>query len=382
MTQDHDARIAGRGTTAGTERYRRRHAGRCAEDHFRKSGDLWLSSIGIGTYLGEPDEKDDHAYRDAIVLALRSGCNVVDTAVNYRFQRSERAVGAALRQVLESGDVARDEVVVATKGGFIPFDGGYPADPAGWFRSALLEPGIAAPDEVVANCHIMTPRYLEAQIAWSRRNMGLEAIDIYYVHNPETQLAEIPRSEFLVRIRGAFELLERAAAEGTIGIYGVATWDGLRVAPDDPGYLSLKELLAAAEQAGGPDHHFRAIQLPVNLFMTEACLEQNQKSGDRRASLLEAAADAGMTVMSSGSLLQGQVIRAMGGGFNEGMPYLATNAQRGLHLVRSAPGLATALVGMKSASHVQENLATAAHPRMPGQEVLSLMRAIRRSGAS
>jgi len=379
MTQDGGARIAGRATAAGTERYRKRHMGRCAEDHFAKKGDLWLSSIGIGTYLGEPDEKDDRAYSDAIALTLRTGCNVVDTAINYRFQRSERAAGAALKEVFGSGDVARDEVVIATKGGFIPFDGGYPTDPSGWFREALLEPGIAAPDEVVANCHVMTPKYLESQIEWSRRNMGLETIDIYYVHNPETQLSEVPRSEFLMRIRAAFERLERAVSEGSIGVYGVATWDGLRVPPDHPGYLSLKELLAAAEQAGGKDHHFRAIQLPVNLFMTEACLEQNQKSGDRRATLLEAAADAGMIVMSSGSLLQGQVIRAMGSAFNQGMPHLTTNAQRGLHIVRSAPGLATALVGMKSKAHVQENLATAAQPRLSGEEALSLMRAIRRA---
>jgi len=380
MTQEDRAqRIAGRATEAGTARYRQRYEGRCAADHFSKRGDLWLSSIGIGTYLGEPDPRDDRAYAAAVALALRSGCNVVDTAVNYRFQRSERAVGAALADALSGGEIARDEFVVATKGGFIPFDGGYPENPAAWFRDALLSPGIAAPDEVVANCHIMTPRYLDAQIEWSRRNMGLETIDIYYVHNPETQLAEVARSEFLMRIKAAFEMLERAAADGRIGVYGVATWDGLRAGPDDPGYLSLKELLAAAEQAGGPNHRFRAIQLPVNLFMTEALLEQNQKSGERRASLLEAAADAGMTVMSSGSLLQGQVLRAMGTAFDRIIPGLATNAQRGLHMVRSAPGLATALVGMKSAAHVQENLATAAVPRMSAEEVLSLMRSIRRT---
>lgn len=371
--------ITGRATATGTERYRKRYAGKCAEDHFMKKGDLWLSSIGIGTYLGEPDERDDRGYRDAIAQALRSGCNVVDTAVNYRFQRSERAVGAALKEVIDRGDVARDEVVVATKGGFIPFDGGYPTDPSGWFRTALLEPGIAAPDEVVANCHVMTPKYLESQIEWSRRNMGLETIDIYYVHNPETQLSAVQRPEFLMRIRSAFERLERAVSEGVLGVYGVATWDGLRVPADHPGYLSLRELLAAAEQAGGKDHHFRAIQLPINLFMTEAVLEQNQKSGERRATLLEAAADAGMVVMSSGSLLQGQVIRAMGSAFDQSIPQLQTNAQRGLHIVRSAPGLATALVGMKSQAHVQENLSTAAQPRMPGGEVLSLMKAIRRA---
>src|ERR1700752_3889840 len=117
MTQDRGARIAGRATSAGTERYRKGYAGRCAEDHFSRKADLWLSSIGIGTYLGEPDEKDDRAYSDAIALTLRTGCNVVDTAINYRFQRSERAAGVALKEVFASGDVARDEVVIATKGG-------------------------------------------------------------------------------------------------------------------------------------------------------------------------------------------------------------------------------------------------------------------------
>src|SRR5262249_33213629 len=154
--------------------------GRLAPDHFREVAGLTVSSIGIGTYLGEPDAADDAGYRDAVIAAVKSGCNVIDTAINYRFQRSERSVGEALRTLFGAG-FGRDEIVVATKGGFIPFDGGYPDDPASWFRSALLEKGIADPDDVVASCHIMTPRYLEAQIEWSRRNLGLETIDIYYL---------------------------------------------------------------------------------------------------------------------------------------------------------------------------------------------------------
>jgi len=369
--------IAGGATAAGTQRYRERCAGAVAEDHFRithSADGLWLSSLGIGTYLGEPDARDDAGYRDAVAEAVRLGINVIDTAINYRFQRSERNIGEALGALMAEG-FGREELVIATKGGFIPFDGGYPPSASAWFRTALLEPGIADPDDVVANCHIMTPKYLEAQIDWSRRNLGLRKIDIYYVHNPETQLQEIERPEFLMRVRAAFELLERKVADGVLGIYGVATWDGFRVPPEHPGHLSLRELLGAAEQVAGQGHHFRAIQLPVNLVMSEACLVPTQVSGGRRATLLEAAEAAGMVVMSSGSLLQGRIIEAIGEDFARMLPGTSSNAQRGLQIVRSVPGLASALVGMKQTAHVRENVGVAALPRLPGHEVLRILKA-------
>jgi aryl-alcohol dehydrogenase-like predicted oxidoreductase len=373
---------AGRATPHGTARYRERFRDAAAADHLRESPQaLWLSSLGIGTYLGELDDEDDRLYRDAVVAAVRHGCNVIDTAVNYRCQRSERSIGAALDILTgPSGEgefFTRGEIVVATKGGFIPFDGGFPANPLEWFRSAIMAPGIATPQDVVADCHIMTPRYLDAQIDWSRRNLRLQTIDIYYVHNPETQLQEVSRHEFLVRLRAAFELLESKVAAGAIGVYGVATWDGLRLPPEHPSHLSLKELLTVAEQAGGAGHHFRALQLPVNLAMPEAILLPNQQSGGRRVSLLEAAGAAGMTVMASGSLLQGQVIPAM---MSLEVQGARTPAQRGLQLVRSIAGLSTALVGMKRLEHVRENTELARVPRVPPDEAARLLRSRRPRG--
>ncbi len=374
MTSDS---IAGRATLRGTATYRDRFQGRVALDHFRQSGELWLSSLGIGTYLGEPDERDDAAYGEAVVEAVRGGINVIDTAINYRFQRSERSVGRALRALMQEG-FRREEIVVATKGGFIPFDGGYPSQPAAWFRTALLEPGIAAPHDVVADCHVMTPAYLEAQIAWSRRNLGVETIDVYYLHNPETQLQAIRRDEFLVRARAAFDLFERKVEEGVLGVYGVATWDGLRAPPDDPGHLSLRELLSVAERVGGPDHHFRAVQLPVNLVMGEACLSATQLHDGRRASVLDVARAAGLTVMASGSLLQGQIIGALPPSFAERVPEARTNAQRGLQVVRSVPGLACALVGMRRTAHVRENLELAVISRLAGEQAAGILESCRR----
>ena len=40
--------------------------------------------------------------------------------------------------------------------------------------------------------HCMSPAYLENQIERSRRNLGMETIDLFYVHNPESQLATFP----------------------------------------------------------------------------------------------------------------------------------------------------------------------------------------------
>ncbi|HTM20303.1 MAG TPA: aldo/keto reductase [Kofleriaceae bacterium] len=213
----------GAATAAGTARFRERFAGRAGDGHFRRLGDLWLSSLGLGTYLGETDRRDDDLYTRAVLRVLDGGVNVIDSAVNYRCQRSERNIGRALEGALDTGAIRRDEVVIATKGGFLPFDGSRPADARSYFRSRFVDTGVIRPGELVAGCHCMTPRYLEDQIEQSRQNLGLETIDIYYLHNPETQLEEVPRDEFLERLRDAFATLEAACDRGAIGCYGVAT---------------------------------------------------------------------------------------------------------------------------------------------------------------
>src|SRR5262249_2597574 len=230
--------IAGRATAEATRRYTERFKGRLAEGNFRAlaRGPL-LSSLGFGTYLGPEDGATDVMYQDAALRALELGVNVIDTAVNYRHQRSERAIRTALATAIGRGVVGRDEVVVATKGGFIPFDGSVPRDPRGYFSSTYLETGIIKPGDVAGGAHCMTPRYLRDQIDRSRVNLGIETLDVYYLHNPETQLAEVDRVEFERRVRAAFEALEAAVIDGAIARYGMATWTGFRADPTAADYL-------------------------------------------------------------------------------------------------------------------------------------------------
>jgi hypothetical protein len=132
------ASVPGRASSAGTERLAARFAAERVPDFYRptRTG-LLASSIGIGTYLGDPDDADDHRYHDAMRAAISAGVNVVDAAINYRCQRSERVVGSVLASVIADRVVRRDEVVVCTKGGYIPLDGTPPASREDY--NALIE---------------------------------------------------------------------------------------------------------------------------------------------------------------------------------------------------------------------------------------------------
>ncbi len=359
--------MGGRATAEGSRRYTERFTGRLAAGHFRElegGAGAWLSTLGLGTYLGPEDGVTDVLYQDAVLRSLELGVNVIDTAVNYRHQRSERAIRTALATAIARGVVGRDEVVVATKGGFISFDGAVPRDPRAYFAATYVDTGIIKPGEVVRGAHCMSPRYLRDQIDRSRANLGLETLDVYYLHNPETQLDEVERAEFLIRIRAAFEALEAAVSAGGIARYGTATWTGLCVDPGAPDYLSLAELVSAARDVGGNDHHFKVIQLPYNLGMTEAFTRANQRVNDRMVPVLEAARQLGVYVMASASVHQGQLTRNLPPLITEYIPGFTSDAQRALQFVRSTPGVGTALVGMRSPEHVEENTRVGALPPM------------------
>jgi aryl-alcohol dehydrogenase-like predicted oxidoreductase len=347
-------------TGPGTENYTARFPVFHDAGFYRDFRGTQVSSLGVGTYLGEASDSDDALYIGAIQTALASGINLLDSAVNYRCMRSERNIGHALREWIGEKKIVREEVVVCTKGGFIPFDGRPPADPGKYFQAEYVQTGICAPRDVVAGCHCMAPGYLRNQVERSLQNLGLETIDLYYLHNPETQLEEVSKDEFLNRLVRAFEELEHGVKEGKIGSYGTATWNGYRVEPGSRGHLSLESVLKAAERAAGNSrHHFRAIQLPYNLGMPEAFTLDNQILGTHTKPVLKAAQANGLAVFTSASILQSRLSRNLPPAVAAAFPGLPTDAQRAIQFVRSTPGVSSALVGMKRKEHVMENLKVA-----------------------
>ena len=352
--------LPGFATPEGTARYRDRFPQFREAEHFRHpehvpgAGELWLPSIGLGTYLGEPDAAADVAYIEAIGTALRCGINALDTAINYRHQRSERNIGAALAAVA-SGDLQRDEVFVCTKAGYLSFDGDLPADRRGYFMREYIEPGVLDPKELAGGMHCIAPAYLENQIDRSRRNLGLETIDLFYLHNPESQLADVSQEEFRERLKRAFGLLEHAVKAGKLRYYGMATWNAFRVPVGTQDYISLSESVELAREVGGEGHHFRFIQLPFNLAMLEAHALTNQSLHKKNVSVLTAAAQLGVAVIGSATLYQGRLTHGLPGFIQQTLGMKNDN-ENAIQFARSAPGLTTSLVGMGNKDHVAANL--------------------------
>jgi aryl-alcohol dehydrogenase-like predicted oxidoreductase len=325
-----------------------------------------LSSLGLGTYLGQASDAADTAYTEAALAFHAAGGTVFDTAANYRNGRSERALGAAFKSL------PRDSFFVSTKAGYIPMPDGDPDEgPRAWFHRVLERPGILSVDDLVDGCHAMTPKYLAHQLDISREALGLETLDLFHLHNPEQQLTHLGPDAFYSLIERAFEACEGFVESGKIRAYGVATWNGFRVPPGQEGHLSLARLLASAEAAGGRNHHFRWIQLPLNLAMPEAFLIPTQEIDGRALTPLAAAQAGGLQVQTSASIMQARILRQLPDGFAEALG-LRTPAQAALQFTRSCPGVTTALCGMGRAAHVAENRAVLALPKLDSIALASL----------
>jgi aryl-alcohol dehydrogenase-like predicted oxidoreductase len=374
-----------RATPAGTARFAERFAARFTDDFFRAMGlrvaertpqrtmrradALTVSSIGLGTYLGECTDEEDARYEATVRAGLAAGCNVVDTAINYRCQRSERAVGRAIARAIADGVVRRDEVVVCTKGGYIALDGAAP--PSREAYEAYLEreffaSGVMTPADVQHGGHSLAPGFLAHQIARSRANLGVETIDLYYLHEPERQLdvtaTDDARTAFGALLRRAIEALEASVGRGEIARWGVATWRALRAAPGTKGHIALTDVLAAARDVAGDAHHFAAVQLPINLAMPEAVRAATQPLDgrtDTTVPLLHAASELGVPVVASATLMQAQLAENLPSQVREAFQGCATDAQRAITFTRGLPGVTVALVGMRSTEHLAENLRSA-----------------------
>ncbi|MBO6520493.1 MAG: aldo/keto reductase [Rhodospirillales bacterium] len=363
MTEDTTGKVVG-ATAAGTQRFADRFAPEPGQ--YRDVLDLHWSSVGIGTYLGDADDKTDEQVTAAVCKAVAGGINVIDTAANYRRGRGEVSVGKAIRAILAAGDATRDELIVCTKAGYLP-------TPADVFKETYLGRDGIGDSDLVGGNHCIHPSYIRDRIGKSLDALGCSRIDVFYLHNPEAQLAHVDRGEFDKRLAAAFEVLEQEVAAGRIGCYGLATWRAFRASPGQQGYISIAGAKALAKRAAGskPDH-LKCVQMPLSITMPEAIERPTQWIGDASVSPVAAARVLGLAAVASGSIGQGKVPK-----INESLTKwlgedLADDCRRALQFTRSASGLTSALVGMKQPAHVDANLEVQQRTPLP-RTVFELM---------
>ena len=352
--------ITGRATPDGTLRFSERFSE--LPGHFRRPDRLWLSSLALGLRSGEPGGADDLLYRSAVPQLLQGGVNVFATALSERVQSSERNLGAALARAFREGDAARDEVVVATRGGFLTIDPDLADTPTSARRYLLetyVETGLVDLDRVTGGVHCIDPPFLRDQIRRSRRNLGFETLDLYCIEEPELLLGEVGADAFRTRLCAAFEALEAAVADGHIGAYGLCTWDGFLTPHTERHHLSLLDVFEWALEVGGADHHLRVLQVPYNLAMVEALrLDSQLAPTGATDALLAMLRGTGTAVLASAPLARGR-LRRLPATVREALPGLGSDAQRCLQFVRSTPGVTSAVVGMRDPDHIADNLALA-----------------------
>jgi uncharacterized protein YyaL (SSP411 family)/aryl-alcohol dehydrogenase-like predicted oxidoreductase len=310
-------RLPSAATPDGTASYaeRMRNSGKPGGYGPLGSTGLVCSRVGFGGYRVDDETP---AHRQALTKSLIEGSNLADTSTNYTDGGSERLLGEVLAELAASGRLRREEVVVVSKIGYVQGQN---------LERALEreESGRPFPEMVKYGegvWHCIHPEFLEDQLARSLERLGLETLDVCLLHNPEYYLSDAHershgtlqkrREEFYRRLAEAFAFLEGAAAAGRIRWYGVSSNTCTRRA-DDPEATSLTQMLEAARQAGGADHRFRVLQLPMNLFESGAALESNNGAGLDQT-VLEYAAAHGIGVLVN------RPLNAMAG---EGMVRLA-----------------------------------------------------------
>ncbi len=289
-------KLAGCATPGGTAGYAVRLIGTEGAGD-RKHGFTMFGSTGLTTcrlgFGGYRAGTEDADHRQALIDALRRGCNLIDTSTNYMDGDSERLVGSVLAELIKQGELKREEIIVVTKIGYVQGQNLQRAE-------AREQAGKPYPEMVKYGegiWHCLHPEFLADQLDLSLDRLGLQTLDVLLLHNAEYFLSDAAhrgqkdiqalRKEFYSRLQAAFQYLETQVAAGRLQYYGVSS-NTSTAEPSDPEATSLSFMLEAAQAAVGGGHHFRVLQCPMNLFESGALLTANTGLGEKQT-LLELA---------------------------------------------------------------------------------------------
>ena len=338
--------------------------------NYKTFENLTLSNVGIGTYLGDPDSATDNLVVGAVRDSVRAGVNVIDTAINYRSQKAERAVGKAISEMIQDGMVSRDQIFLSTKGGYVTNDADSPLDFWTYVQQHYTKTGVIRQNDISSGYHCMSVPFLKNQLERSLENLGVDCIDLVYLHNVvEGQYKDASLGEIRAQISRIMEWYEDERRDGRIRYYGLATWDCFRVDSQDPRYLSLYDVLDLAREAGGKQHGFRFVQLPYNMYLDQALRTATQEVDGVLVPFLDAASKLDVGVFTSVPFMQGRLLEP------GVLPEFGTGtaAMRALQFIRSTPGVLAPLSGHKSEAHTRENLRIMSEPPLSEDEFALLL---------
>ncbi|MFV0481015.1 MAG: aldo/keto reductase [Campylobacteraceae bacterium] len=333
------------------------------KDFYIIFNDLIFSKLGFGTFKKEPykDENYLFEYKDALREAIKNGINVIDTAINYRYQKSEKEIGETLSLLFKEGRTKREELIICSKGGFMPLNFPFPKNPYEWIEENIIKKNLATKEDIELDEHCITGEFLKASCETSLKNLQIDCIDIYFLHNPEVQLQKLGKKAFLEKLKDIFTTFEELVKENKIRYYGIAVWNAFTNDEKEIEHINLEEVFDIAKKVAGVNHHFKYIQLPFNIAKSNAYALNNQKMSDGNYyTLLQVAHKLNIGVIGSSSLLQMNLFQKS---FKPEIGYLLdpdmklkSDIELALQFVRSTEGIITSLFSSKEPLHVKENI--------------------------
>lgn len=303
------SKLQGRATEQSTKDYadkRWQENPKVSPNTWRIMEGLTVSKIGFGSYRTSGNESN----KAALKKALLNGVNVIDTSINYMDGESEKFIGETLTELTEKGFISREEVVIVTKGGYLQ-------------GHHLLEAENAGVEEIVKiNDHLwhsIHPSNLEKQLNESLKNLNLETIDCYLLHNPEYFIGHAiaqtggNRTDeletlYYSRIEKAFVFLEKMVMEGKISFYGVSS-NTFGVEKEQGDHTNLAKVFEAAQRAASKAwgrkkrNSLRCIEMPINILELGPLKTQNTTAqifdGTEEVTTLELASRMNLSVLAN-----------------------------------------------------------------------------------
>jgi len=267
-----------------------------------------VSICGFGCYRIDIGVR---SHEKALIKAIKSGINIIDTSANYSDGGSEKLVGKVVNKLILEVKISRDDIVIVSKGGYIQGSN---------HDMALERENNGKPFPEVTKCapdlwHCIHPEFLEDQITRSLERLNLERIDVYLLHNPEYFLTysqitddERRKKEYYRRIEQAFIHLEKEVSEKRINYYGISS-NTFGLPSDKPNFTSLERVIEIAKNIS-ENNHFAVVQLPLNLFEQGGAQNKNQTNDQK--TFLELAEESNLGVLVNrplNAIIKNQLIR-------------------------------------------------------------------------
>ncbi len=301
------------------------------------------AAIGLGTYLGSFSDEDSKQYIDAITYAVKNGIAAIDTAINYRGMRSEKDVGNAVNALISSGAIKREDIAIASKAGLLFGDITSGRNPMKCLQEVLAPKGIQLSDfcEYDGLYQTLNPDFFDIALQLSLQNLGIDMLDIHYIHIPEITRAKLTDAEFYERIAKLFAWYEDKVAEGKIRYYGLALELCAMEPEEEKWYINVEKAGHIAREISNGNSHFKYIQIPYNIQYPYAATVRNQSYKGENCSLVDAAHQMGLRVIGSKPLCGGK-------GFEKAtLREMISFALNGVDAIN---------VGSKNKNHIQEIL--------------------------